>query len=145
MNIDDIVKRAIEEFIEEQSELLKDDVNEQTISHQLAIKLAYLFPDYHIDCEYNRNGNDVKKLIYAVSSKSKPKKRNIVPDIIVHKRHTNNNLLAIEIKKTTNPEDSIKDLNKLAAFKEQLGYKHTLFVRFKTGISTPGIDEFDFE
>jgi Holliday junction resolvase len=108
------------------------------------MKLTGLFSDWTIDCEYNRDGTVVKKLIYAVSPKGMAEERNVVPDIIIHHRQTTDNLLAIEVKKSSNQENSIKDLNKLAAFREQLGYANTLFVRFKTGASAPAITEIEF-
>jgi hypothetical protein len=51
----------------------------------------------------------------------------IIPDIIVHKRNTDQNLLVIEMKKTTSQEEDRYDLHKLEAFKEQLGYKYSVF------------------
>tara|TARA_B110000438_G_C15237207_1_gene404018 strand:+ start:83 stop:523 length:441 start_codon:yes stop_codon:yes gene_type:complete len=136
---------VLEEFLTEQSDLLINDASEQAISHQLAMKLAGLFTDWTIGCEYNREGSVVKRLIYAVSPDGEGIERNVVPDIIIHRRQTTDNLLAIEIKKSTNQENSIKDLNKLEAFRGQLGYVHTLFVRFKTGAVNPEIAEIEFK
>jgi hypothetical protein len=58
-NVD--LNRALEEFLKEQADLLKNDASEQAISHQLAMKLTGLFSGWTIDCEYNRDGTVVKK------------------------------------------------------------------------------------
>ena len=139
------IQTLLDEFLTEQAQLLRNDASEQAISHQLAMKLAPNFPNWDIDCEYNRRMDVVKRLIYAVSPTGEVCERNVVPDIIIHRRMTNDNLLAIEIKKSTNQELSFKDLAKLAAFREQLGYQHSLFIRFNTGVSGVGIAELDWQ
>ena len=58
---------------------------------------------------------------------------------------TNDNLLAVEIKKSTNQEASFKDLAKLTAFRKQLGYQNSLFVRFLTGENDVGFVEIDWQ
>ncbi|TDS96543.1 hypothetical protein EDF78_10256 [Rahnella sp. BIGb0236] len=146
MNIDGVdIRHLLGEFVAEQRLLLQNDASEQAISHHLAIKLAQSFPTWNIDCEYNRNMEVVKRLVYAVSPTGEALERNVVPDIIIHRRMTNENLLAIEIKKSTNREDSFKDLSKLAAFRGQLGYQNSLFIRFLTGVSDTGIIEVDWQ
>jgi len=133
------IEELLREFVVEQQDLFLNDVSEQAISHHLATKLASCFSGWHVDCEYNRNGNDVKKLMYALSDHGRVTSRNVVPDIIIHKRMTPVNLLAIEVKKSTNIENSFKDLAKLEAFKVQLLYQHTLFVRFLAGAHGTGV------
>ncbi len=48
--------------------LLKNDnylfvvnANERSLTHKLAECLQLEFPEYNVDCEYNRNGLDIKK------------------------------------------------------------------------------------
>ncbi|MFB9887892.1 hypothetical protein [Balneatrix alpica] len=145
MLIQDIdLETLLHEFVTEQHQLLANDSSEQSISHQLARKLAEAFSDYHVDCEYNRDIEKIKRLIYAISPNGSASERNVVPDIIIHRRMTNDNLIAIEVKKSTNQEQSFKDRSKLRAFREQLGYQHTLFVRFLTGSENTGISECEF-
>lgn len=139
------IQNLLDEFVDEQAQLLRNDASEQAISHQLAMKFVPYFPDWDIDCEYNRRMEVVKRLIYAVSPTGEVYERNVVPDIIIHRRMTNNNLLAVEIKKTTNKECSFKDLAKLAAFREQLGYQNSLFIRFLVGVNDIGIAELDWQ
>ena len=65
----------------------------------------------------------------------------VFPDIIVHKRGTDENLLVIEMKKTTSKKtDTTYDLGKLKAFKSQLGYQFAIFIKLQTD-GKAGIDE----
>ncbi len=75
----------------------------------------------------------VKTLKYALCESGNIEERNVIPDVIVHKRKTNRNLLAVEVKKIDNRENRFKDEAKLKAFREQLGYRYTLFIDFETG------------
>lgn len=67
----------------------------------------------------------------TVAWSDKPER--VYPDIIVHRRRTTTNLLAIELKKTSNPESKEDDLLKLAAYRKDLGYLHALFLRLGVG------------
>lgn len=139
------IQVLLEEFVGEQAQPLKNDASEQAISHQLAMKLAPYFSNWHVDCEHNRKMEVVKRLIYAVSPTGEACERSVVPDIIIHKRMTAENLLAVEIKKSTNQEHSFKDQAKLTAFRDQLGYENSLFIRFLTGANDAGIVELDWQ
>lgn len=59
--------------------------------------------------------------------------KTVFPDIIVHRRGTDRNLLVIEVKKSSNGLDETYDLMKLVAFREQMGYRHAAFIRVGTG------------
>ena len=139
------IQQLLNDFVNEQRLLLQTDASEQAIAHQLAIKFSQSFPEWNTDCEYNRSMDVVKRLIYAVSPTGETCERNVVPDIIIHRRMTDDNLLAIEIKKSTNRENSFKDLSKLAAFRSQLGYQNSLFIRFLTGVNDTRIVELDWQ
>lgn len=84
---------------ENDSFLFDKDVSEWAVAHRLAAYLEGFFPEYDVDCEYNRMpGPDGE-----YDSKA-PKKvlgnKKIRPDIIVHRRGSNeDNLIAIEMKK----------------------------------------------
>ncbi|UEP40329.1 hypothetical protein [Burkholderia sp. B21-005] len=108
--------------------LLRVDANERSISHRLAVHLASQFPDFDVDCEYNRDGFDVKRL--ALSQREvrddDVEAVTVFPDIVVHKRGSNeSNLLVVEIKKISSNVGSSYDLKKLEAFRRQLGYRHS--------------------
>ena len=84
--------------------LLKSDVNERSITHKLAIYLQENFPNFDVDCEYNRDGLDPKMLNLPVSNilDNDTEAKTVFPDIIIHERGTKNNILVIEVKKSSN-------------------------------------------
>ncbi len=127
--------------------LLENDVNERSISHKLAEYLQRLFPDYNVDCEYNRQFDDVvvrKKDIFFNEEEQrrfypKTEEKNfednnahtVFPDIIIHHRGGNgSNLLVVEVKKSSNRDDLAKerDILKLKKYKEKFQYDYTLFL-----------------
>lgn len=116
------------------------NVNERSISHMLALYLKAEFPDWDVDCEYNKDGHFPKKIFvkYGINSDDADAKT-IYPDIIIHHRGTDMNLLAIEIKKSTNNEPDKYDIDKLKEMKNQIGYLNTLFIRFEVGPKKVGI------
>lgn len=131
LNID--VNKLLNEFIIEEHELLEVDISEQAISNRLGRKFESVSQEWSVDCEYNRDHGAIKTLKYALSENGDIEERKVTPDVIVHRRNTNDNLLAIEVKKVNNRENRFKDKAKLKAFREQLGYKYTLFVDLETG------------
>jgi hypothetical protein len=111
--------------------LLENGVHERSIPHKLGEYLQDKFPDWHVDCEYNKKGRDNKKLDGIRECPVQKATDRIYPDIIVHTRNTDKNLLAIEIK-TNNPRDPC-DVKKLKLLtKPDNGYEYTigLYVRF---------------
>ena len=101
-----IVKTALAaaaSFLDRERDLLVVDANERSLTHKLAEHLQAAFSDWNVDCEYNRLGNKVKRLPHPrPSTTDDTEGRTIFPDIIVHRRQMNENLLAVEVKKTTN-------------------------------------------
>jgi hypothetical protein len=135
------VRTAIKLFVREDTHLLKIDVNERSITHRLAIYLQDAFKGWDVDCEYNRNRYDTKKLIIGddvhiaaeANQTDDDQGKTVYPDIIVHHRDTDQNLLVVEVKKTTSHVPKKFDLDKLREYKRQLGYSHALFLCFVTG------------
>jgi hypothetical protein len=147
------VDQAITQLLEKDYYLLQIDANERAISHRLGLYLQLLFEDWHVDCEYNRNLDNSKRLkTYKTFFNADQRVWNILetdpitvfPDIIVHERGTRNNLLIIEIKKTTSQVCSKFDYCKLREFKYQYGYIHALFLKLITGCKDIGIDTKDY-
>ena len=131
---DEIKKKvniAIDILFKNDSFLLENNVNERSISHKLAEYLQILFPEWHVDCEYNKKMLS-KKTLEGISECSEQKKTDrIFPDIIIHQRNTNKNLLVIEIK--TNNKDNPCDIRKLKLFTKIGGkyvYDWGLFIKF---------------
>ena len=55
------IKNAYRKLLKNDSCLLAVDANERSITHRFAIYLEDEFPDYNVDCEYNRECADIKK------------------------------------------------------------------------------------
>ena len=133
---------AINALLHDDALLFEVDVNERSISHRLALHLTPQFPECDVDCEYNRNGHSPKRLQLEqpkIDADDTDGAR-VFPDIIVHNRNSDkNNLLVIEIKKSTSKIADEFDLKKLTAFRTELNYKYGLFLRFESSTSKPGI------
>lgn len=133
-------KKALQTFITNDRFLLDIDINERTISQRLAYYLQKEFLDWNVDCEYNRISKNNKQIdfIKQLNIPSENVKtddvqaRTVYPDIIVHRRGQEDNLLVIEIKKTTSNISNDLDLWKLWEFRNQLKYKFAIFLKFET-------------
>jgi len=110
--------------------LIENLVHERSIAHKLAEYLQHEFPDWNVDCEYNKKDRDTK-ILDEINECSKDRKKDIVyPDIIIHKRDTDCNLLVIEIK---NNKEAPCDIKKLELFTSNVldyKYKMGLFIKF---------------
>ena len=67
------------------------DVSERCIAARLAMYLREYFTDYDVDAEYNRHGEDKKKLYDLVDKRDCSRDRDdegqtVLPDVIVHRR-----------------------------------------------------------
>lgn len=125
------VLAALEGFLHSDAPLLARDVNERTITGSLARHLGPHFQDWDVDCEYNRDGHQVKRANGRI----------VVPDIIVHRRGTPENLLVVEVKKSTSVASDDEDLVKLQDFKRLgLAYRNALFVKLSVRPEAPGVE-----
>lgn len=118
--------------------LLEHDVNECSSSHKLAEYLQQLFPDYHVDCEYNKRGEDIPKTIQKYWEKLKGDNPLVYPDIVVHRRNSEDNLLVIEAKNSSNGSQKERDydLIKLKAYLsrgDKYSYKVAAFIEYPVG------------
>jgi hypothetical protein len=123
--IEDAINRAIDTFVECDSHLLAADANERSMSHRIAIYLEQEMPGYNVDCEYNRDGFNVKRLQLEAlpTSADNDEAVTVFPDIIVHRRGDNDhNLLVVEMKKAAARTDLAYDCQKLRAFRRELKY-----------------------
>ncbi len=118
------VGNALSEFFREDIDLLCLNAHEISITHKLAEHLQREFEGLKVDCEYNRLGDDPKK----VSDDQK-----VRPDVVVHKRgRKGSNELVVEVKKS-NSEDQSDDEYKLKEFTRDPGcyeYQLGLFLKF---------------
>jgi hypothetical protein len=111
--------------------LLENDVHERSVAHKLAEYLQIQFLDWDVDSEYNLKGLDTKQLDGIRQCSTQRATDRVLPDIIIHKRNTNNNLLVVEIK--TNNQNDACDVEKLKLFTADSGdYKYVLglFIKF---------------
>lgn len=167
MNFNQIERRlntAIEILRIKDFYLLKNDASERSITHKLGEHLQYVIGNsLNVDCEYNRNTNNlsISKKIYVLESEIEKINRvrirnftepgilgenylelSVFPDIIVHKRGKNSsNTLAIEVKKSTSKIERSYDLKKLECYTQitsdanNLRYEYGAFIIFNTGKS----------
>ena len=132
------LQHSLDQLWRQDKHLLCIDANERSITHRLAIYLEKEFGGYNVDCEYNREGDDPKRLLWilnqSVSGETQAynlEATSVFPDIIVHKRGDNqDNLLVIEVKKLIGESMGIdsNDKDKLIAFlgDDPLNYKYGL-------------------
>ncbi len=135
------LRGALEAVAARDRELLEDNTGERSIAHRLAVWLEHEFGGWHVDCEFNRQGDEGERITKRVrASADLPESRagqgstDVTPDIIVHQRRKRWNLLAIEVK----PSDSDgleKDRAKLRAYltDDQLRYAFAVLVTYSTG------------
>jgi hypothetical protein len=92
------------------------------------------FFDLHaVHAEYNRHGIR-PKAIELPDAQGVLTMNLVSPDIIIHQPgHDEENILAIEVKKTTNAAPDHPDVAKLAQIKQQIGYRFAVFLRLPTG------------
>jgi hypothetical protein len=125
-------------FLANDSELLHTSLSERSMTHKFAEALQNVFRSWHVDCEYNRDGTDSKRIDI-------PEKqgKTVLPDIIIHRRNplgrqienVDRNLLVIEAKPSDADEESVKyDTMKLHRYiTGGLGYKYGVLLTFVIG------------
>ena len=87
MSLEDVKKRviaAICALYRHDRELLDVDANERSITHKLAEHLQREFPEWHVDCEYNRVGRETKRLAVNVG---KPKPDDLEAKTVFSRHH----------------------------------------------------------
>lgn len=109
------ILNALKKLKKHDSSLIEHNVNERSISSKLAFYLMEQFALYDVDHEYNRENR--------YNSKRNSDGERIFPDIIIHKRNTDNNFIAIEVKKADS-QDIESDRKKLIRLSEEKGYRN---------------------
>ena len=131
------IRNAMHELLIRDQDLLLVDVHERTIMHKIAEYLRSLFHEWDVDCEYNRDGHEPKRIMLPFHPRFNPNDkptREVSPDIIIHKRRSDNNLIAIEIKKSSNKdsEEFWFDKVKLQKYLQNLHYRMSVFIVVNT-------------
>lgn len=127
---------ALAELMQRDRHLLDYDVAERAITHKLGTYLQPLFPEWDVDCEYNRNGHDPKTVRLPARSDSQLlRETSTYPDIIVHKRGSNDsNLLIVEAKKIRCSQRAHEfDRRKVEAYARDLYYQAGILIKIPTG------------
>lgn len=124
------INRARDAFLRDHAYLLNVKINERTLTARFADYLRTEFPDWDVDPEFNRRSSAVKRLLWRDGATVPD---DVSPDIIVHKRGTDKNLLVIEAKKDY--ADQIDDRRKVMAFEldKDFAYQYGVLLRFVTG------------
>jgi hypothetical protein len=155
--IEEILRKCIGQLLSRDVLLIENDVSERAITHKLAEYLQLQIPELNVDCEYNRNvmkGLYEPKAIFVLKDTTRARltaqvaldellELSVYPDIIVHRRGTNDeNLLIVEVKKQNSRIDQGHDLSKLAAFtenseKNSYHYRFGVFILLETGSARP--------
>ena len=136
--VKDYLMQATARVQKEDNHLLMIDVSERCIAARLAMYLREYFADYDVDTEYNRHGEDKKKLYDLVDKHDCSRDRGdegqtVLPDVIVHRRgDDDSNLLIIEMKKSANQDGMTRDRRRIQAFRAELGYESGALVVCKT-------------
>lgn len=138
------VETALKQLSVLDSYLLQNDLNERAITHRFAVYLENHFDGWDVDCEYNRLGDgpgplfsEVERRLAEVSGYEPLTRdtigRTVYPDVIVHRRGTRENLLAIEVRKSTNPVPGDVDRAKLSGYKDDpdLDYRFACLVHLE--------------
>jgi DNA-directed RNA polymerase specialized sigma54-like protein len=147
------VINAINHLIEKDKYLLEIDVHERTITHRLALYLQCEFEDWNVDCEYNRNWDVIKQIqiikqlnvTFPQNDFNMDESVSVFPDIIIHHRKSSENLLVVEVKKTTSKVSSDYDFWKLNELRCQLRYDHQLFLRMDVGNGRAGVESMQWD
>lgn len=143
LNID----ACIVKLFEDDGILFAINSSEMSICSSLAWHIKSIFNTWNVDCEYNRDGDEAKRMrqVLAIPDSAdvfvnKYYDRLVLPDIIIHKRTgkgMQHNLLVIEVKKTTNTDDIGIDIAKLKYLTKHhkdenanFQYQYGLFVMF---------------
>lgn len=128
-----ILNAALNTLYVQERQIIMVDVAERTICARLAAILQRDFTDHAVHAEYNRYGIYPKEINLPDANGVLTANR-VNPDIIVHQPgHDEENILVVEVKKTTNNLPDEPDLRKLEQIKHQIGYRFAVFLRLPAG------------
>jgi hypothetical protein len=112
----DKVVAALKEFYAREAFLFEHDLGERTLTHRLALHVERQFPDFEVDCDFDRLGPRTLNMPRgSIVSTDDHLGKSIYPDIVVHQRSVPNNLIAIEVRKAGNHQPLEHDRHKLRA------------------------------
>lgn len=133
-----LLRKSVKDLYEYDAILLKReyDIHERTICHRLAIYIEkHLKEDFHVDVEYNRMrteygdediGEVIGKVLNWEDSDEGPSF--VYPDIIIHRRDKDQNIVDIEVKMVWKNQKKILDYAKINMYIAQLKYKYGVYI-----------------
>lgn len=110
---------GIDAVIRNDAFLIDVGASERCICAHLACYLKPLFPGWNVDVEYNRELEDPKRA----------GGRGVVPDLIVHRRGTEQNYFVLEMKIGNEVTPDEEDVEKLVDIVRDHGYRVAAFLR----------------
>ena len=150
-----IILVALKNFLHKDNLLLELGVREEAVSHRVAFYLEQAFEQKKydlsfdsetieslvVDCEYDKH-RDTKKILNGLIGKY-PRKttEEVRPDIVLHKRNSDINLVVIEIKKKKSDNKQYAKDKVLAFVESSYKYKLGIYIEFNTGINYKVISE----
>jgi hypothetical protein len=123
--IEQIIKQAISELYLKDKALIDDEVHEQAISAKLMCYLQNMMPEWNVDVEFNRQGDnrDPKTDTGGVNRK---------PDIIIHKRGPEGpNRAVILVKCEWNSASREDDARIVRSLKQKHNYQSAFLLEIK--------------
>jgi hypothetical protein len=112
----DKIVAAVKEFYAREAFLFEHDLGERALAHRLAVHVERQFPDFEADCDFDRLGPRTLNMPRgSIVSTDDHLGKSIYPDIVVHQRSVPSNLIAIEVRKTSNHQPLEHDRQKLRA------------------------------
>lgn len=156
MDQSEVIKKlgiALSKLFSNDKFLFENKAHERSITHKLALYLEKRVTEEEldVDVEYNLAGGSSPKDVVLESlphdcwgdlNPDDANAKTVYPDIIIHKRGTSNkNILALEVKKSTNTDGCDKE--KLNAYKslQNFDYEHAIFLKLLVGEQSTGIVE----
>ncbi len=119
--LNDKIKQVLIWLYKNEHFLITNTANEGSITHKFAEYIQFRFPEWNVDCEYNRRGEDVPEDL--------PNQDTSYSDVIIHLRNTQYNLVVIEAKRvrtknSTNYEINEHDKSKIKTYVESPDYHY---------------------
>jgi hypothetical protein len=138
------IAQALDTLLSHDRYLFEVNANERSLTHRFGLYLQDGLPDWHVDCEYNRNGLDPKRYLPLLElmqrlevhgDVSDTEGKTAFPDVIAHHRSTTDNYLVMEFKKSTSQVTDEVDFEKLRAYKRdpRLQYRFAIFIELQVG------------
>lgn len=120
-----IIEHALEILYRTEKELMNEKAHEQTISARLMLHLQHLLPDWNVDVEYNRQGENRETKTDSNGDKRKP-------DIIIHRRGPEGpNLVVILVKCEWNRESRENERTTADSIKKEHNYQAAFVLEIK--------------